>query len=478
MGGIFSGHFPSGTRRVPLTDNEIDIGNALYKYWDGEKFDKSFDFKYTDGKRMEEQELKVYMEDMKKDYESDKMGMESMIKFMGDLKLQAEEEKELKAEEEKAKEKVKEMKRRLELAEEEERQLMEKRQKMSAKWGIEVPAQMVSEEQAVKDADGNIMQGRIEEVRQEVALYEKGKGREEEAADVEEAAFMINYEEKLKEEFIKEYENARDNFSGTESYKKALQMLTIILKTQLRSPNLEEGGSESGNNDYIKSLLDFIPKNIVPYLTRTLLDDFGLITNEFSFLNHFMPFYSRYMEANSKFDSAQTTEWPAQGKSASIRQEEIKSYLNLLLRVYKRGVPPAPDVHYLPVHSAWVLYDYKNGPKSTVPVVGRIIRDWGAGSVGWFNYRADDKGMVMLIHEKLTNVALVNGERQHVDGDDQMQNMKVTMFNCETLKRQCHLITYAKAVEVFFTAKGSARVQMFKYMGMVQKLEKQMAGYV
>ena len=53
----------------------------------------------------------------------------------------------------------------------------------------------------------------------------------------------------------------------------------------------------------------------------------------------------------------------------------------------------------------------------------------------------------------------------------------MTMFTYETIMKQCHLITYAKAVEIFFHAKGSARVKMFKYIGMAQKLEKRMEGY-
>ena len=62
---------PSGSRGVPLTDYELEISKALNNYWDGENFDKSFNFKYTDGKRMEVDELKNYTEELKKAYEFD-----------------------------------------------------------------------------------------------------------------------------------------------------------------------------------------------------------------------------------------------------------------------------------------------------------------------------------------------------------------------------------------------------------------------
>ena len=429
---------PSGT------DKELEIGLALKDYWDGETWDLSFDFKYKDGKSMEVDEVKEVMEEQKKDYEHDQMGMKFMIKIMEDLKLQEEEEKELQAEEEKAKEKVKELKRILEEAEEEERQLIEKRQKLSAK--------------RVIAATG-------------VELLAKSAELDEEEQEGKEM-------QKLKEEFLEEYKKASENFSGSAViYKSALLILTNILHLQLMSPIFTERASSSDTNEYLLTILDFIPKPIVPYLTSTLLDNLQLITNEFAFLNHFMPFYNRYMETNSRYDSPQTTEWPLPGTGRQ-RNENGKNYLESLLKKETDGVRPGRDLYYLPTQSGWVLYNFKNGRDPVVPVVGRLIRDYGAGAGGWFNYRGgDERGMLMVMHEKLKGVTLVNGERQHIDGDDQMENIKVTMFTYETIMKQCHLITYAKAVEIFFHAKGSARVKMFKYIGMAQKLEKRMEGY-
>ena len=188
-------------------DKELEIGLALKNYWDGETWDLSFDFKYKDGKCMEVDEVKEVMEEQKKDYEHDQMGMKFMIKIMEDLKLQEEEEKELQAEEEKAKEKVKELKRILEEAEEEERQLIEKRQKLSAK--------------RVIAATGVELLAKSAELDEEEQVQGSKEGKEM---------------QKLKEEFLEEYKKASENFSGSAViYKSALLMLTNILQMQLMS---------------------------------------------------------------------------------------------------------------------------------------------------------------------------------------------------------------------------------------------------
>ena len=480
-------------------DKEQQIAKAVEHLFDGEKFPTSFDFHYENGDCMEEEMVKMVMEKKKIEheervsvYKKETLALDVLLQSLADLKLQEEEMKELEKEEEK----VMEMKRVLEKAQEE---LNQKRQKLSAKRGIavavgEIAAGVVSTEQAIRDADARAellegLNGREEQ--QENALHEKGKRRQEEQrvaelqASKEAGVIHKTTLEKLKEEFIEEYKKANENHSGSANiYKRALLMLTNILQMQIMSPIFAERESESGTNDYILTLLDFIPKPIVPSLTSMLLGNLELITNEFAFLNHFMPFYNRYMECNSKYDSPQKTEWPSLGKSASTRHEEAKKYLESLLKVIPDGVRPGKNLYYLPPHLGWVLYNFNPvGPDPIVPIVGRIIRDCHnpvvPGGGCWFNYRGgDDKGMLMIMHEKLRGVTLVNGERQHDDGDDQLENFKVTMFDYKTIKNQCHLITYAKAVEVFFHAKGSARVKMFKYLCMAQKLEKKIDGYM